>query len=359
MIENDYELNRLARLKQPGAYPERDPDLAAERRALYLLQVRSVVGQRSQPISLSNSPFRRTMEWLGNWLKTIPRTDRLLSRNALLVILLIAAIFLASSGAALAAAQASQPAELLYPLKLFGEDLHLQLTLAQGKRFNLLLSYSERRIDEIVTLRSAAQRVPDRVANRLEDEIQDLFLLTVAADDQTMLNFLQQLTIHLDRDEQRLAMARDVDPGYTDLVYERLSVMLRAMSALAGSGLTDPAAFRSYLRRNWQAPGAIITPAAPATTPDSQGQAPAGPTPGCESCQIAPSQGSDERGDREQKRAATPDGDHYQSGSSTATATCDSCDPQNHQERHDPVQTMEPAGGSREHHGQEGATKQP
>jgi len=72
--------------------------------------------------------------------------------NTLTTILLTISLFLSGGAATVAAAQNSQPDQLLYGIKLFSEDALLDVTTNPEAQFSLSLDYVDRRGAEILQL---------------------------------------------------------------------------------------------------------------------------------------------------------------------------------------------------------------
>jgi len=82
------------------------------------------------------------------------------------------ALFLAVGAMGGATAYASQdalPNDTLYPVKLFGEDVHVWLTFDETRKAEILLDQSDQRMDEINTLVSHGEMIPGNVLSALED----------------------------------------------------------------------------------------------------------------------------------------------------------------------------------------------
>lgn len=94
--------------------------------------------------------------------KTGPR--RRLWRMAWALVSFLLALILGTAGLALAA-EASLPGEVLYPIKRGSEQLRLALTTAPDSRSALLLSFAERRLDEVAAVCSPAVCPGDLLAD--------------------------------------------------------------------------------------------------------------------------------------------------------------------------------------------------
>ena len=93
----------------------------------------------------------------------------------------------AGGGATAFASQDALPNDTLYPVKLFTEDVHVWLTFDDTSRANLLLDQSAERMQEIATLVSRGDTVPDNVLSALRNRNQDAQAIIVDHPEQTVL----------------------------------------------------------------------------------------------------------------------------------------------------------------------------
>ena len=184
----------------------------------------------------------------GTWIGMIPQMHtRKLSPRLLVVIgswILIFTIFFGTVSASVFASQDSLPTDPLYPIKIFGEEIHLALILDFDERTVLLLRYSRYRLDEMLEMVANQEPFPEKTALNWQEHI-NLALHTAAQmDDAAMMRALEHIDLALRLQEQRL---RAIQAGGS-IELERLRARLYHFKGDIHSGMQDPAAFR----QRWQ-----------------------------------------------------------------------------------------------------------
>lgn len=125
---------------------------------------------------------------------------------ALARLALIAALVLGGAGSTVAAAQASGPADPLYPVKLWSEDLRLALTNDPQAGFDLLAGFMEERFEELAQLAEDETPIPARVSQRLQTQVQLALQQAARMDDAGLQKALERLRVMVQN--QTLAMTQ-------------------------------------------------------------------------------------------------------------------------------------------------------
>ncbi|MAT43879.1 MAG: hypothetical protein CL609_16210 [Anaerolineaceae bacterium] len=120
--------------------PPRNPDKAYAARVNFIRQAKIQRG------NVTNPAFMRLTVW--DRITQLKETKLM----KLAGIVTIIALLLGGTGASVAAAQASMPGDLLYPVKILSEDIRLDLTANEENQFNLAMKFTQRRFDEIQTI---------------------------------------------------------------------------------------------------------------------------------------------------------------------------------------------------------------
>jgi hypothetical protein len=234
-MKDNHEIEKMieARLDEIKAVPERDPQLAARGRALFLNQ------------AVSASEFPRRTGW-----KFIFRKEQF-AMNMLVSILVIAGL-LFGGGATVNAAQDNLPNEPLYALKTWSEDISLQFQNDPQLKVDRLMELAEIRIQEMTQLTEDGQTPPDQVALRLEQHIHQALQICSTLDDATLDQTLLQIRDRLqeqDRIMQQLQIhaTQDAQP-----ILERTREMLQLRLQLVDDGLMDSEKFRNTVRNEFQ-----------------------------------------------------------------------------------------------------------
>lgn len=243
MLKNQNELDEhlAGKLRLLEKVSPLKPEAVTEVRQKFLAQastMRATAEQNRQP----------QVGGLQGWLLALRGKQRLTVSNMVMALVLALALILGSTGATVYAAQASLPDQLLYPVKTLTEETRLALTTSPEKQLELMLDYSNQRLDEIAQLRSMGKPVPEGAIVRTQEQLDAA--LTIAADlnDQQLVQALAQIRHQAETQaEQMVALmsgvTEEVDPALL-----RLQERLQAQAQLAAEGEVDPEGFRLMVR---------------------------------------------------------------------------------------------------------------
>ncbi|MFH1635059.1 MAG: DUF5667 domain-containing protein [Chloroflexota bacterium] len=232
-----------ASLESLGYVPERDPQAAARGRANFLAKAASL------KTSVSTGPFLR----LNNWIVSLPRftqihkKERFSMLTALTSFIVAIVIALGGTGAVVYAAQDSIPADFLYPVKTFTEDLQLDLSSDAQDQLSLLEDFTERRFEEMSALALAGEPIPTETAARLQQQMDSMLQLAAGMGDEALNQVLTQMKVALQQHEQTMAMMGNQTPAQTDPMLTQIQQMLQAQQRLVETGLTEPNTFRQHM----------------------------------------------------------------------------------------------------------------
>jgi hypothetical protein len=245
-------------LEEIKPVPTRNPQAAARGRAQFLGQ------------AVSASEFPRHKGW-----KSIFRKERF-AMNMIVSILVIAGL-LFGGGATVNAAQNDLPNEPLYGLKLWSEDLSLQLQNDPEQKVERAMDLAQARIQEMTRLAETKQEIPDQVRQRLQDHIQQALQICATLEDPAMDRNLLQVRDRLhqqDRDMEQLQL----HTSQTDQpILLQTRTMLRQRLQLVDKGLLNHEAFRNTVRNGFRF-GQDVTATPPAQNGNGQPTlVPAGP----------------------------------------------------------------------------------
>ncbi len=203
--------------------------------------------------------------------------------------LLVAAGLLFSGGTAVSAAQDDLPNEPLYVVKMWTEDLSLQLPETPEQRVERLMELSQTRLEEISRLTAEGAPIPDQVTLRLEQHIQQALQLCANMDDPTLERTLLRIRDQLqeqDRLMERLQLQTQ------DQLLTQTRTMIQERLRLVEDGLRDPEMFREQARNGFgfEEGDETLPPAQngggqqnqngqPTATPGGTNTSPSGPNP--------------------------------------------------------------------------------
>jgi hypothetical protein len=176
------------------------------------------------------------------------------------VLVIVGLLF--GGGVTVNAAQNDLPNEPLYALKMWSEDISLQLQTNPEAKVDRLLELMQTRTQEMTRLVDAGEPVPDQVRLRLEQHIQDALQTCLTLDgpalDQTLLKIRDRLQDR-DRDMDRLLLHTQAQDTLQLLTQTR--TMLRERRHVVEDGLLNHEMFREQVRNGFSyGPADDVTP---------------------------------------------------------------------------------------------------
>jgi hypothetical protein len=286
--QTELESNVQDWLEEIKPVPPRNPRAAARGRAQFLGQ------------AVSASEFPRHKGW-----SSIFRKERF-AMNMIVSILVIAGV-LFGGGATVKASQNDLPNEPLYALKMWSEDVSLQLQNNPEQKVERLMDLAQVRLQEMTRLTDANEVVPDQVRQRLQDHIQQALQTCATLDDPAMDRTLLQVRDRLqqqDRDMQKLQIhaAQNEQP-----ILLQTRTMLQQRLQLVDEGLVNHEMFRNTVRNGFRfGQEEIATPPAqngngiqngqPTLVPAGPNTDPAGPNPAPTGSSYGPGEPNTEPG---------------------------------------------------------------
>lgn len=207
-----------AALRMLDDVPPRDPMAAARGRAIFLAQAQAVCANRAREARSSSDRApsdRAPFDALSNLPLLAPVGERKRVQPGRKIWRLAAAAIGAcvlGSATAVYAAQASYPPDVLYPVKLWSEEARLALAHDEHERLDLLIQFSQRRLDE---LRSASPHDawPQAVVQRLDGQMHratEIAAMLVDLDADTAAT-LAQLRLQADGARRRVQPSNSPD----------------------------------------------------------------------------------------------------------------------------------------------------
>lgn len=171
-------------------------------------------------------------------------------------ILIVLAIAFGGTTATAFAAQDSLPSEALYPIKTLVEDIRLALTSDHEAEVNLLLQFSDERMEEIAAMIQQGLPVPDAVAIQLQEHLHLALQECAQLDDASLLKLMEQIQT---RSQEQLKTLEELGEGSGNQPEDALQLATQAMNNVrvaAEGALEDPITFRLHLstNRNPEAP---------------------------------------------------------------------------------------------------------
>lgn len=223
----------LERLEEIKPVPPRNPQAALRGRAQFL----------SQAVSVSES--QRHSGW-----KSIFRKEQY-AMNLIVSILVIAGL-LFGGGATVSAAHNDLPGEPLYGLKLWMEEVSLQLQNGPQEEATRLMELAQLRIQEMHRLTENGQPTPERVRLHLEQHINQALQLCSELPDAEMDGCLLQLRERLQNQYREMEQLMVNAPEEIQPIMEQTRVMLQLRLRLVEEGSQNHEMFRNTVRNGFR-----------------------------------------------------------------------------------------------------------
>ncbi|MES0338695.1 MAG: DUF5667 domain-containing protein [Anaerolineales bacterium] len=165
-------------------------------------------------------------------------------------ILILLAVAFGGTTATAFAAQDSLPSEALYPVKTLMEDVRLALTSDPEAEVDLLLQFSDERMEEIAALIEQGLPVPDAVATQLQSHLKLALKTCAELDDAALLQLMEQIQT---RSQEQLKVLEKLGEGSANQPEDALLLATQAMNntrVAAEGALEDPITFRLHQGTN-------------------------------------------------------------------------------------------------------------
>jgi uncharacterized membrane protein YgcG len=249
---SDQELARLivASLKE---IPERNSAAAATGRKNFIAQSREIKmrrplasAQASARLAISVPFWQRLKGWEQNLFQTKTERRKTIMINALIALVVSAALLFGSAGAAVFAAQDSLPDELLYGVKTAGEDLRMQLSTRAQARLSLALEFAGGRVEEMASEEELQAGVQQPTASRYTNQIRTAFDLAAGMNNADAVQAMRQIQEALQNQAQQMSRLQDRYPDDPLLAWTRLQT--RQQLRLLDECQDDPQQLRQRLK---------------------------------------------------------------------------------------------------------------
>lgn len=193
---------QIKKIMQPlEEMPERDPETVHHRKEQF---IKSVIDIRQQNVTFHEKqrlPNQRNLFHMWRNSMTIK------------IISIVAVVMIVLSGAGIgtvAASQNSLPDEALYSLKLWSENIHLDLTSNPEKLFDLQLKLADRRIDEYIGMVEEGTAPPESLMQQYQQFLE--LAAQLSGDLEDPLQSQQQIQNRMQNQQQQIDMVQSIDP---------------------------------------------------------------------------------------------------------------------------------------------------
>jgi len=255
---------------------QRDPEKIRSGRAAFLQEAQSLA---STVTAQSKQRHKGWMSLLQSMFLTY-RKERSPMLNLFATILAIAALVLGGGGITVAAAQSSQPDQALYNLKLWSEDVRIDLASNPEVQSKLALEFADRRLAEIQTILQSGGAPSEGVQIRYQAQVEQAIQFALNLPDGQATQMLAMVHSRL-QTQQNLVLQFQIGGNPEGAaVLARTRQMIQERIQWAEAGISDPAAMRNLFRQREQY---LLTPGNRNNTGDHPGGNPwttGTPTPG-------------------------------------------------------------------------------
>lgn len=224
-------------------FPPREGQAQEAGCAAFLQQARSITEVR-----VTDSSMGRHNGWIQNlFAGWTARKEHSPMFSPLTKIILVTALVLGTGGATVAAAQSSEPDQILYEVKLWSEDTRLALITDPVTDYQLSLEFTGRRAEEIAALLKDGKIPPFSLLADYQNSIEETaqYALNLPAGQvETALKLLQtRLAIH-----EQTMLQQKTQSVEAQAVQEQVWRMIREQARLVRQGITDPEGLRQELQ---------------------------------------------------------------------------------------------------------------
>ncbi len=215
------------------------PDLV---RSQQLRQAFLTRAKETLPVSLPE--LKRHKGW-----KNIFKKERSPMFTFVRILILLAVAFGGTTATAFAA-QDSLPSEALYPIKTFVEDVRLALTSDPEAEADLLLQLADERMEEIAALSGQGLPIPNEVATRLREHLDQALQEATKLGDAALLQLMEQIHVRSQEQIQLLEKLRENAPDKPEEALELATQAMNNLRVAAEGALEDPITFRLHQGEN-------------------------------------------------------------------------------------------------------------
>jgi hypothetical protein len=241
---NEIDPRLQKKLKMLQTSPVRNPTKVNEGRSLFLKH--AVESART----VTATSKRRHIGWMQS-LQSIflirPKEHSPMFTPFGTIMLIIALVF-GGSGVTVAAAQGSQPDQLLYDVKLLSESTLLNLTSSPESQFNLALGFETRRADEILTIVDSGAILSAEVMTRFQSQIDQAIRLALNLSDDQVIQAFEQIQTRLQTQQQALIQVQTNGSPMAEAAMIQTREMIQERLQLLDAGEENYLQLRDQLR---------------------------------------------------------------------------------------------------------------
>jgi hypothetical protein len=222
-----------AKIRSLGPVQDRNPLKMKSTRANFIQEAK-----KARTVSL-------LPESLHKWWKPVLWKKEALKMNIATLLVILSLLF-GGTGATAVAAQASLPGDFLYPVKIFAEDLRMDLTTQPENKVDIALKHAARRYDEIQTLLEEGYLPPDPTVFSAQFQIRIALEEALASDEPAeQLQLVQQMLQKQYQKMNYLEIA--VEPAGQAWMHQ-FQFLFENQLQMVGAGLKEPQKLQQELQ---------------------------------------------------------------------------------------------------------------
>ncbi|HQF63729.1 MAG TPA: DUF5667 domain-containing protein [Anaerolineaceae bacterium] len=226
----------------------RDPEKAQTGRDAFLQEAQSLAG------TVTPQPKQRHNGWmlLLQSMFLAHRKERSPMLNLFATVLVVVTLVLGGGGATVAAAQSSQPDQTLYGIKLWSEDVRIDLTSNPEMQSELALEFADRRVAEIQTILQAGGVPSEAVQTRYEAQVEQAIQFALNLPDDQAVAALEQVRTRLQTQQSLLLQFQSNGTPEGEATLVRARQMIQTRIQWAEAGMLDPMQMRNLFQQREQ-----------------------------------------------------------------------------------------------------------
>lgn len=196
--KNEFDHQMIRTLGKLKPVQERDPMRAEKSKSAFLSEADNIAK------SVSSEGIQRHKSWK----QKIPirlferRKEHTVMLSTFTSIIIALSLLLGGSGATVAAAQASEPGDLLYDIKLLSENAVMDFTSAPESKFDLALNLVDRRANEIISLLSDGEMITPETQTRFDEQVESAIIYAMNLPEDKILQAFEVIQNRLSTQEQ-------------------------------------------------------------------------------------------------------------------------------------------------------------
>lgn len=232
--------------------PPRNPGKAADGRRAFLRRAEVLSAEIPAAIPVSETPFQRLNGWISGIINPFRRKERVQMFSILTALVVAVTFVIGGAGATVYAAQGSLPDEALYPVKMFSEEMRVNLAADPQSQVKLLLNFADQRVEEMAALLSQGEPVPQAVQERLQQQLEYALKTTARLDGDKMLQLMAASRLRMSNQLRILSQLQLGDPVQGAQTQQQVQALIQGQLQQLELGLKDPQQFQSQYQNQFQ-----------------------------------------------------------------------------------------------------------